>query len=206
MKIKEIRDTFKISNLETEQSISKKLSEILNEYGRIYYKIIEHEHINTYRELNLMTKKLLINKLDNCIVLIDTSNKINLYAGVFRKLVSVDAMVSKDYIDTALQNYDLKMNTMSRTTRNASQNMILDGKTRWIKLYTDKDCECEINLSQFSRLDIRRYFKDKLVQFAINNKINLPSLVFDENIGDNLYKLHKRFNDNELKYLDINIL
>lgn len=156
-----------------EKSIQDKLNEFCNKYGTLYYRVLKHPISETYNELDIVTKKSLLNKLNNTIVLSQ---------GEFG--ADIEIIVSKEQALNVLKHIDKQLShrmLVRAYGKNINKNnRFLADDTFYIKLYTDKENTKQVDLSNKEREEIlKNYIGGSLAKFAIHSGFNLPLLDLD---------------------------
>lgn len=173
-------------------NIKTRLKYFCNSYGELYYEKIEHKTYNYYKDLDIITKKNLTNKLQNTVILLGYGY------GRFRALL----IGSKD-INFKLENYD-------RTYKGCiggkgpiwtlKVNDILRKEAVWYKLY-DKDKNIinidEILKEKYSEVNLIAYFERTLIRYAMENNIGIPMSDSDYGMIKMLADMNKQFTDEE---------
>lgn len=194
-----------VSNKNTEQlnkhdiAIRKVLKTQCEKYGVLYYKVLKHPISRTYDELDIINKKLLLDSLENTIVhckYMDT--------GIITNAKITYIINSKQEAIKLLEKCD-KLIKFHMTKHRFNNITLLDEDAVYIKLYTDKEMNHELILSEQSDEAIKRYLNGNVIRYAISNNIEIPLLNFKDytvSAFQMLDILLNEFEEKDLKYLD----
>lgn len=181
-------------------AIRKVLKSLCEKYGTLYYKILNHPVSDTYSELDIISKKSLLNKLSNTIVLCRYVDK-GIRTNAKRTYIINDKQKAIEILE---KEDDCIKSRMGVGWLNNSIG-ILDENAIHIKLYTDKEMTKELNLSKQSDEAVTSYLTGNVIQYAISNKLEIPLLNLTDYHSNTLQMLDillNEFEEKDLKYLD----
>lgn len=189
-----------MSNTEIEKRIQHKLNKLCKKYGELYYKKVDHIVADSYKSLDILTKKSIINKISNTLIIVKARYGVEL--AIMHKNKDINLKLAEK--DCEIRSHHLGL------TGRAYYNDFLSEDTHWYKFYTkDNNSNSLIEVELIGgkeRLDfIDYYVKDKLIIFAILKGYKLPLIKIDENLKTNLDYIKLIFDSKEIDYINNNI-
>lgn len=185
-----------------DDKIEKKLANICSKKGELYYTKIVHPVYESYSELDIVTKKLLLKDMNNMII----STK----ASIEKTIIIVD---SNTNLHNLLSGYDHKTKLPSGlgtfSGRTYKYNDILHEYTEWYKIYIkdDKGNLQEIDFDKIGSntlnglINLKIYLKNYIIKYAMQMGYKVPLLDINEDIRDILKELYSIFDEKEIEYL-----
>lgn len=145
------------------------IESIMNEYceelGTLDYRCIRHNYDGLYKDLDILTKKVIHDKINNTII-------IDKYGRIDESLILVHKGVDIEQLFIS--------NESNRMKKTIKYNSLLLGNTMWIKLYNKgKEIDFIYDIADIKVLE--KYFNDQTIKFAIRNKLCIPYVDFNNN-------------------------
>lgn len=162
-----------MSDEKIERRIQRKLNRLCNRFGELHYEVVKHTAYKNYNDLDILTKKLLVEQLKNKVVLY--TGYMNLEVNVLSKSDNIDKILTiLDYLRESENELNLghQINT-NKAYKNRNGNAVLDRGAKWLKLYKipkgKNDTLLEINLEpNDTNVDaIKWYFENEIVHYAV---------------------------------------
>ena len=170
-------------------NIEKKVNSICDKYGKFEYEIIEHPVSDNYKSLDIISKRLVLERLKDTIVI--TSDRFLDKTYLFSQYFNTDSILKK------LDNKPVAL------YRDKFSNEILNSQAIWLKI-KDKNGNCLKFEEVYKCLDY--YVQNKLFIYAVKSKLKLPYVDLSNihNTENNLKEIMLHFNLSELRLLGYN--
>lgn len=171
------------------KSIKNKLNNICDKLGEFKYILIEHTDYGAYRDLDILTKKALIEKLKNTVII---------FRGRYGNTVTV---LNNTNIDKILENNDLKIRIPFDARK---ENKLLCKDALWVK-FVDEN-ENIVDLREYFKNDtlLEMYMYSKIISYAIINNIKIPKVPFnnEKKYIEVMESIRDKFTDDEIRTIE----
>ena len=169
-------------NQELEDSIALKLNKLCKKYGELKYEIVKHTVTNSYKDLSILEKKLLIDKLYGTVIM----NKL------IKDMVNLP-ITSKETINSLLTKYDNSL-VSSRT------NILLSESAIYLKFKVNNKY---LSIDKIVKPLFLEFLDTKVIRHAIINgyKVPMVNVESQEEYEKDITKVYKAFTKEEINYM-----
>lgn len=180
-------DDLRARNTYMEYVIKSKMNELCNIYGQLHYKNVEHSIYDNYTDLDIITQKLIVEKI---------KNKVIITIGMFN--ITSEIITNKINIDDRL-----RVRNFKSAGGKKYYNILLNSNAYWITLYTKDGIEIDIEKDIKLKFLLSKYFDFRVINYAVLNNYNIPIFDFNnlDNFNNTYNKVIKYFTKEELSYM-----